>query len=130
MANTGMYKYTVQESNSMLVNQLVNTVKVQPTFTLDDNDDNHVAFNWTEIPNVVRAKGQSTLLQSIVSVNGYDADTKLELIFCSGNDDGTAPTAAQRLGVGSALVDLSFAEAKEINVQGKYLMGAPSEGDF
>ena len=108
-------------------------IKIQPTFTADDNDDNHVAFNWTEIPNAFPNKGQASTLQSIFILNGMDVADIIELVFCRGGDiDGTAPTSAQKLGVGSAVVDITQAETQEVEICGQVniVAGDYTEGDL
>ena len=109
------------------------TIKVQPTFTADDNDDNHVAFNWTEIPNAFVSKGQASTLESIFILNGMDRADVIELVFCRGGDaDGTAPTSGQKLGTGSAVVDITQAETQEIEICGQVniVAGDYVEGDL
>ena len=109
------------------------TIKVQPTFTADDNDDNHVAFNWTEIPNAFSSIGRASTLTSIFILNGMDVADILELVFCRGGDaDGTAPPAGQRLGVGSAVVDISQAETHAVEICGQVniVAGDYVEGDL
>ena len=100
-------------------------IKVQPTFTADDNADNDVAFEWTEIPNAFSSKGRASTLQSIFILDGYDFAEAIEFVFCRGGDaDGTAPTAAQGLvdgsGTGSAAVDITQAEAAAVEICGHY----------
>ena len=128
MAND-LHKYTVQEATNLSLDRVV---KVTPTFTADDNADDHVAFNWTEIPGL--PKGRASTLNSIFMLNGNDlADTVMELVFCrGGDDDGTAPTAAQKLGVGSAVVDITQAETQEIEICGQVniLVADHVEGDL
>ena len=111
----GLQKLTVQEATNA---SLKRVIKVQPTITLDDNDDNHVAFNWTEIPNASLGKGTAVKLNSIFILNGNDIKDVVELVFCKGSDDdGTAPTAAQQLGTGSEVVDITAAEAQALGFQ-------------
>ena len=108
-------------------------IKVQPTFTADDNDDNHVAFNWTKIPGAFSNKGQAATLQSIVVLNGFDRADVIELVFCRGGDiDGTEPTSAQKLGTGSAVVDITQAETQEVEICGhvNIVAGDYVEGDL
>ena len=130
MATNGLHKYTVQEAVNV---SLKRVIKVQPTITLDDNDDNHIAFNWTEIPGAFSGKGTAATLNSIVILNGNDIADVLELVFCrGGDDDGTAPTAAQKLGTGSAVVDITQAETQEIEICGhvNIVSGDYVEGDL
>ena len=68
--------------SSPLVSISKRVIKVQPTFTADDNADNDVAFDWTEIPNAFSSKGKSSILKSIFILNGYDQAHILELLFC------------------------------------------------
>ena len=65
----GLHKLSVQEATNA---SLKRVIKVQPTITLDDNDDNHVAFNWTEIPSASPGKGVAVTLNSIFILNGND----------------------------------------------------------
>ena len=126
----GLQKLTVQEATNA---SLKRVIKVQPTITLDDNDDNHVAFNWTEIPNASLGKGTAVKLNSIFILNGNDIKDVVELVFCKGSDDdGTAPTAAQQLGAGSAVVDITAAEAQAVEICGhvNIVDGDYSEGDL
>ena len=100
-------------------------IKIQPVFTADDNADNDVAFEWTEIPNAFASKGQGSTLQSIAILDGYDFAEAIEFVFCRGGDaSGTAPTAAQGLvsgaGTGSAAVDITLAEAQAVEICGHY----------
>ena len=100
-------------------------IKVQPVFTADDNADNDVAFEWTEVPNAFASKGQASTLQSIAILDGYDFAEAIEFVFCRGGDaSGTAPTAAQGLvdgsGTGSAAVDITQAEAATVEICGHY----------
>ena len=108
-----------------LVSLSKRVVKVQPTFTADDNADNDVAFEWTEIPNAFASKGQASTLQSIAILDVYDFAEAIEFVFCRGGDaDGTAPTAAQGLvggaGTGSAAVDITQAETQAVEICGHY----------
>ena len=98
-----------------LVSLSKRVVKVQPTFTADDNADNDVAFDWTEVSNAFSSKGQASTLQSIMVLDGYDFAEAIELVFCIGTgNDGTAPTDAQGLinasATWSAAVDITQAE--------------------
>ena len=120
-------------STGPLVSIAKRVIKVQPTFTADDNADNDVAFNWTEIPNAFSNKGQPSTLQSIFILNGMDVVDVMELVFCrGGDDDGTAPTSAQKLGTGSAVVDITQAETQEVEICGQVniVAGDYSEGDL
>ena len=56
-------------------------IKVQPTFTADDNTDEHVAFNWTEVPNAFSNKGQASTLNSIYILNVMDVILIVNLIL-------------------------------------------------
>ena len=126
----GLHKLSVQEETNA---SLKRVIKVQPTITLDDNDDNHVAFNWTEIPSASPGKGVAVTLNSIFILNGNDVKDVVELVFCKGSDeDGTAPTAAQRLGVGNAVVDIAVAEAQAVEICGhvNIVDGDYAEGDL
>ncbi len=109
-------------------------IKVQPTFTADDNADNDVAFDWTEVPNAFSSKGQASTLQSIMVLDGYDFAEALELVFCIGTgNDGTAPTDAQGLinasATGSAAVDITQAETQAVGICGHYNV-TYTEGDL
>ena len=125
-----LHKFSVQEATNA---SLKRVIKVQPTITLDDNGDNHVAFNWTEIPNAFSGKGVAATLNSIFIINGNDVADVVELVFCRGGDDsGTAPTAAQQLGTGSAVVDITQAETQEVEICGhvNIVAGDYVEGDL
>ena len=118
---------------SKLVRNLRRIVKVQPVMTADDNADNDVAFDWTAV-NISTEKGLASMLQSVAILDADDSAAALELVFCIGSDaDGTAPTAAQGLvggsGAGSAVVDITAAEAQAVQVCGNIQMTL-SEGDF
>ena len=109
-------KFSVKESVNL---SLKRVIKVQPTFTADDNDDNHVAFGWTEIPGAFSGQGVAATLNSIFVLNGMNRQDVIELVFCGGSSDsGTAPTVAQILGVGSAVVDITQAETQEVGICG------------
>ena len=98
MANS-INKLTVQEATNAALRRVI---KVQPTITLDDNADNDVAFDWTEIPNASPGNGVAVMLNSIFILNGNDVADVMELVFCRGGDSsGTAPTAAQGLVYGA-----------------------------
>ena len=111
-------------------------IKVQPTFTADDNADNDVAFNWTSIPNAFSSKGRATTLNSIFILNGYDQAHVLELIFCKGrgNGIGTAPAGSQGLAGlgGSNAVDITQAETQAVEICGHVNIVADdyAEGDL
>jgi len=108
-------------------------IKVQPTFTADDNTDNDVAFNWTAIPNAFSSKGRATTLNSIFILNGYDQAHVLELVFCKGNSTGNnSPSGAQKLGHGSAAVDITQAESQAVQICGHVNIVADdyAEGDL
>ena len=132
MAN--LHDFSVQETTNL---SLKRVIKVSPTFTADDNADNDVAFDWTEIPNAFSSKGKSSTLKSIFILNGYDQAHILELLFCRGTDnDGTAPTDAQGLinasATGSAAVDITQAETQAVEICGQVniVSGDYVEGDL
>mgnify|MGYP003119149483 CR=1 FL=1 len=109
-------------------------IKISPTMTADDNADNDVAFDWTAIDNVSGANGMATTLKSVSILDADDSAAPLELVFCIGTDaDGTAPTSAQGLvggaGTGSAVVDITGAEAQAVQICGNVQMTL-SEGDL
>ena len=119
---------------SKLVRNLRRVIKVQPVMTADDNADNDVAFDWTAISGVSTEKGLATMLQSVAILDADDSAAALELVFCIGSDaDGTAPTSAQGLvggaGAGSAVVDITAAEAQAVQICGNVQMPL-SEGDL
>ena len=119
---------------SKLVRNLRRIVKVQPVMTADDNADNDVAFDWTEVPSAFSSKGRASTLQSIMVLDGYDFAEAIEFVFCRGGDaDGTAPTSAQGLvggaGTGSAAVDITQAETQAVEICGHVNM-TYSEGDL
>ena len=118
---------------SQLIRNVVKTIKVTPTFTADDNADNDVAFEWTQFT-LSDEVGVGAILESVAILDGYDFGEALELVFCRGGDDnGTAPTAAQGLvdgsGTGSAAVDITQAETQAIEICGHVNM-TYSEGDL
>jgi hypothetical protein len=117
-----------------MTRNLKRLIKVSPTMTADDNADNDVAFDWTAISSASTEKGVATMLQSVAILDADDSAAALELWFCRGGDaDGTAPTAAQGLvggsGTGSAVVDITGAEAQAIEICGNVQMTL-SEGDL
>ena len=119
---------------SSITRNLRRLVKVSPTMTADDNADNDVAFDWTAISSASTEKGLATMLQSVAILDADDSAAALELWFCRGGDaDGTAPPAAQGLiggsGAGSAVVDITGAEAQAIEICGNVQMTL-SEGDL
>jgi len=119
---------------SKLVRNLRRVIKVQPVMTADDNADNDVAFDWTAVSGISTEKGLATMLQSVAILDADDSAAALELVFCIGSDaDGTAPTAAQGLvggaGAGSAVVDITAAEAQAVQICGNVQMPL-SEGDL
>ena len=119
---------------SKLVRNLRRVIKVPPVMTADDNADNDVAFDWTAISGVSTEKGLATMLQSVAILDADDSAAALELVFCIGSDaDGTAPTSAQGLvggaGAGSAVVDITAAEAQAVQICGNVQMPL-SEGDL
>ena len=121
---------------SQLVRNFNKVIKVQPTFTADDNGDNDVAFEWTAFT-LGSENGVGATLQSVTILNGYEVAHVIELVFCRGGDDnGTAPTAAQGLiggsGTGSAAVDITQAETQAVEVCGNVniVSGDYVEGDL
>ena len=117
-----------------IVRNLKRVIKIQPTMTADDNADNDVAFDWTAIEGAATEKGLATMLQSVCILDADDSAAPIELVFCVGSDeDGTAPTAAQGLiggaGAGSAVVDITAAEAQAVQICGNVQMTL-SEGDL
>lgn len=114
---------------SMVNRNLRRVVKITPTIATDDNDDNHVAFNWTEIPNACSEKGVATMLQSVAILDADDSGAPLELIFAVGQTDGTAPSPAQKLGHSSSVVDITSAEAQAVQICGNVQMTL-TEGDL
>ena len=115
---------------SEIKRNLRRVVKVQPTMTADDNDDNHVAFNWTKIEGACSEKGLATMLQSVAILDADDSAAPLELVFCKGRDEaGTQPSGSQALGTASAAVDITGAEAQAVGVCGSVQMTL-SEGDL
>ena len=108
---------------SSLVRSLKRVIKITPTMTADDNADNDVAFDWITVPDVFQDNGVGAILQSVAILDGYDFGEAIELVFCrGGDDDGTAPTSAQGLlggaGTGSAVVDITQAEAQALEICG------------
>ena len=106
--------------------------KITPTVTAADNDDNDVAFDWTEITNNSSPTGQAVKLESACVLDMNDGAVALDLFFCRGSISGitpAAPTAGQRLGAADAVVDITVAEALAIDVFGCINMTI-SEGDL
>ena len=110
-------------------------IKVQPAVTAADNADNDVMFNWTELANFTNTRGLGALLQSVVLMDRNDAgpaSVSFDLYFCRGsyvNNTASAPTSAQQLGAADAVVDITGAEAKAIEVCGHINMTS-TEGDL
>ena len=110
-------------------------IKIQPAVTAADNADNDVIFDWTEIPNFSSGRGMAALLESVALMDRNDAgpgSVSFDLYFCRGsyvNNTASAPTSAQRLGAADAVVDITGAEAKAIEVCGHINMTA-TEGDL
>ena len=110
-------------------------IKVQPAVTAADNADNDVIFDWTEIPNFSSGRGMGALLESVALMVRNDTgpgSVSFDLFFCRGsyvNNTASAPTSAQRLGDADAVVDITGAEAKAIEVCGHINMTS-TEGDL
>ena len=110
-------------------------IKVQPAVTAADNADNDVIFDWTEIANFTNTRGMGALLQSVALMDRNDAgpgSVSFDLYFCRGSITGNvsaAPTSAQQLGAADAVVDITGAEAKAIEVCGHINMTS-TEGDL
>ena len=92
MANRdkGIHTYTVQEATNVILPRLI---KVNPTISATDNDDNDMAFEWVEIPNASLVEGKPVKLVSIscwdpgVSIASFDMATLnrgivMFLLFC------------------------------------------------
>ena len=127
--NRGIHTYTVQEGVNVALPRLIN---ITPTIVADDNADNDVAFNWTEIPNASLTNGRATKLVSVGILDPNVSLASLDLFFCRGaGSAGTAPTAAQNLqdgAAGSAVVDITAAEALEIVICGNVSMPVDEGG--
>ena len=110
-------------------------IKVQPAVTAADNADNDVIFDWTEIANFTNTRGMGALLQSVALMDRNDAgpgSVSFDLYFCRGSitsNVSAAPTSAQRLGAADAVVDITGAEAKAIEVCG-HINLTSTEGDL
>ena len=110
-------------------------IKIQPAVTAADNADNDVIFDWTEIPNFSSGRGMGALLESVALMDRNDTgpgSVSFDLFFCRGsfvNNTASAPTSAQRLGAADAVVDITGAEAKAIEVCGHINMTS-TEGDL
>ena len=110
-------------------------IKIQPAVTAADNDDNDVIFDWTELPNFSSGRGTAAILESVALMDRNDAGpggVSFDLYFCRGsftNNSASAPTSAQRLGAADAVVDITGAEAKAIEVCGHINM-TNTEGDL
>ena len=115
-SNKGIHTYSVQEATNVLLPRLI---KVNPTISDTDNDDNDLAFDWVEIPNASLVVGKPVKL---VSISCWDPGVSLgsfELFFCKGSGDaGTAPTAAQRIGAADTAPDITAAEGSAIVICG------------
>ena len=106
--------------------------KIIPTVTAADNDDNDVAFDWTEITNHSTPTGQGVKLESAMILDMNDGVQPIDLFFCRGSISGTtpaAPTSGQQLGAADAVVDITVAEALAIDVFG-HISLTISEGDL
>ena len=106
--------------------------KITPTVTAADNDDNDVAFDWTEITNHSSPTGQAVKLESACVLDMNDGAVAIDLFFCRGSISGitpAAPTAGQRLGAVDAVVDITVAEALAVDDFGHISMTI-SEGDI
>ena len=106
--------------------------KIIPTVTAADNDDDDVAFDWTEITNNSSPTGQAVKLESACVLDMNDGAVAIDLFFCRGSISGitpAAPTAGQRLGAVDAVVDITVAEALAVDVFGHISMTI-SEGDI
>ena len=110
-------------------------IKIQPTVTAADNDDNDVIFDWTELPNFSSGRGTAAILESVALMDRNDAGpggVSFDLYFCRGSISGgttSAPTTAQRLGAPDGVVDITGAEAKAIEICGHINMTS-TEGDL
>ena len=110
-------------------------IKIQPAVTAADNADNDVIFDWTEIPNFSSGRGMAALLESVALMDRNDTgpgSVSFDLFFCRGsfvNNTASAPTSAQRLGAADAVVDITGAEAKAVEVCGHINMTS-TEGDL
>ena len=106
--------------------------KIIPTVTAADNDDNDVAFDWTEITNNSSITGQAVKLESACVLDMNDGAAPMDLFFCRGSNSGitpAAPTSGQQLGAADAVVDITVAEALAVDVFGHISMTV-SEGDI
>ena len=113
---------------------LPRVIKIQPTMTADDNADNDVAFDWTEIADASSYIGKATKLVSVAILDADDSNADFELVFCRGvGDHGVAPTSAQGLiadaVAGSAVPDITAAIAQTIGICGKVNI-TRTEGDL
>jgi hypothetical protein len=114
--NKGIYTYTVQEAANAILPRLI---KVNPTISATDNDDNDMAFEWVEIPNASLIEGKPVRL---ISASCWDPGVSIasfELFFCRGSgSSGTAPTTAQGIGVADTAPDITAAEGSAIVICG------------
>jgi len=123
---------TVQEATNAVIPKLI---KVTPTVTAADNADNDVIFDWTEIPGASRAPGLGVMLQSIALLDSNDngpGSVVIDIVFCRGSISGgtsAAPTTAQQLGAADAVVDITKAEMKAVEICGHVNMTS-TEGDL
>ena len=102
-----------------------NVIKITPTLVDDDNADNDVAFNWTELKSVSNSRGAATHFKGITMYDADDSAAGMEFVFCRGSyssSGGTsAPTTAQNLqdgADGSAAIDMTGAEGQAIQICG------------
>ena len=68
MAND-LHKYTVQESTNIVA--CPRLIDVDCTTTAADHDIDDVIFNWTEVPNIARSKGDAIEFKDALSFKEY-----------------------------------------------------------
>ena len=125
MAND-LHKYTVQESTNIVA--CPRLIDVDCTTTIADYDDNDVIFNWTEVPNIARSKGDAIELVSasaLLPAAMGDQKGLVQLVFARGiGDTGSTPAA---LGTLDAVVSITRANAVLAQICGSCLIGGEED---
>jgi len=114
--NNGIHTYSVQEALNVALPRLI---KVNPTISATDNDDNDMAFEWVEIANAGLVKGKPIRLVSVSCWDPGVSVASFELYFARGSGgSGTAPTGAQGIGAADTAPDITAAEGSAIVICG------------
>ena len=126
MAND-LHKYTVQESTNIVA--CPRLIDVDCTTTATDHDINDVIFNWTEVSNIARSKGDAIeLISASALLPGGMGETlgTVQLVFARGiGDTGTEPA---EFGALNGPVDITREEAQAAKICGSCIIGG--EEDF